>query len=119
MNKGKIIGHDLGDDKMAEMRKTIKINDDLFVDLESGAIEANTIFNDEMKHNIGYTHEKLEVAGIILFKTSAEMAFFWTYGVERGWKVTQFDGSEWSFDIGDMILGKTESDYMKLRKLIG
>lgn len=97
-SQGEIQPDTLGD-KLDQSRKKMIIGKDVFVDPESGALEA------------------VRNSGTIYFKTSAEMAAVFIIIKELGGKVTDGEGNPWSLGITSLIAARNTEDYEKLKGL--
>ena len=86
-------------DKLEQSRKKVIIQDNLFTDPESGALEI-------VRHR-----------GTLYFKTSAEMAAVFVILKELGGKVTDAKGHPWTLGINSLIAARNEEDYEYLKQL--
>ena len=85
---------------LEKSRKTVQVSDLIFIDPESGALEA------------------VRNRGTIYFKTSNEMAAVFVILGEVGGKVTDADGKPWTLGINTLISARTIDDYNYLKGLI-
>ncbi|MFH1276744.1 MAG: inositol monophosphatase family protein [Candidatus Woesearchaeota archaeon] len=90
-------------DELERSRREVHINrngdDYIFVDPESGALEA------------------VRYRGTICFKTSNEMAAVFPIIEELGGKVTDGNGNSWSLGINTLIAGRNAKDYELLKEV--
>lgn len=89
-------------DKLDRTRFAIQIKENnkayKFLDVECGALE-------------------LKYRGIIMFKTSNEMAALFVIFNELGGKITNAHGKEWYLGIDSLIAARNKDDYDLLKKL--
>jgi fructose-1,6-bisphosphatase/inositol monophosphatase family enzyme len=86
-------------DELERSRREVNIGNNVFVDPESGALEA------------------VRYKGTICFKTSNEMAAVFPIIEELGGKVTDGNGKPWTLGINTLIAGRTAKDYGLLKEM--